>query len=321
MSYESYQKYRADPGLNQSFLKQVIENKVRTFKPSKAMLEGSGIDCLLYTPDEFNERYTVFEDVPTGAMKEEIEKCVIENETFDVNLIANNLKEREFQSNWTEPTLIKNISKYEDYANTILEGIIPISSKDYFRYNNAVSVIKKSEAWKDVFRGTNEYQKDLYANYMVNDESIRCKGLLDDLWIGDDAIITDCKTTSAKNMNEWIELAKALKYPMQAAFYSMLVERNYDVENVSFQWLVYFNYTKQVRLIKCNPFDLYVGKHGCREIKSTYYTPKHEFKSEVIHYGYDDALHIWQQAKELGLPDYDIEHYYSKGITQQSLFF
>lgn len=316
----SYKQYRDDPGLNQSYLKQVLDNKIKNIKPTKKMLDGTGIDCLLYTPDEFSERYCVFNDVPTGALKEEIDKYALENDDFQSIAILNRLREREYQGNWTDATMQKNIQKYEDYAQSIIEGISPISTKDWLRYNEAVSLIKKSDIWKEVNRGTNVYQKDLYADYEIQDYKIRCKGLLDDLWIGDNAIVTDCKFTTAKDMDEWMSIARSFKYPMQMAFYKMLVEKNYNVK-VECQWLVYFAYTKQVKLIKCHPFDIEVGKSGAKCIKEEWYNHKNSFKNESTLYGFEDALEIWQQSQELKLQDFDLEAYYCKNIYFKSIYF
>ena len=322
----SYQQYRDDPGLNQSYLKQVLDNNIRRITPTKKMLDGTGIDCLLYTPDEFTQRYLVFNDVPTGALKEEIEKYVIEKDRFDAYDILQQLRIREYQNNWTDPTMMKNVQKYEDYAQSIIDGVTPISSKDYFRYSEAVSAIKNSEIWKDVFRVTNEYQKDLYCDYIIDEDTkVRCKGLLDDLWIDsgrNKAIVTDCKFTSAKNMDEFFSIARSFKYPLQMAFYKMLVEQNYKSIDVTCQWLVYFSYTKQVKLIKVHPFDLEVGKSGAKCIKEEWYNHNVTHMNEIDVKGYEDAIHIWHQANYLGLDDFDIESYYNKNIyLNQSIYF
>ena len=102
----------------------------------------------------------------------------------------------------------------------------------------------------------------------------------------------------------------------------MLVQSNYNVTNVQCQWLVYFQYTKEVKLIKVHPFDLEVGKSGAKCIKEQWYNHKDDFKYEVDVKGYEDAIAIWYQAQELGLDHFDLESYYNKNIySNQSIYF
>ena len=322
----TYKEYREDPGINQSFLKQVMDNKLTPITATKRMIEGSIIDCMLYTPEEFNTRYAIIENLPSGKLKEVLDFRFLKGKSFNIAEIVETLRDEEYRSNWGNTSLEKEVDKYELYYNVIEDGLYPMTQKEYSKFSYAKENILSSHIWEQVHHGNNEFQKALFAWINIEDESIKIKGLLDDLHIDENkgvATITDCKCTKASN---WLELALSLRYDFQMAYYKELVEQNYPELKVVCQWLVYDMNRKVTSLYKTRDFDLVVGKYGVVKEGTSYFIGHQagvnaEFSTNKTYIsGFMDVLTVYKQCIDLGLNDFDIEAYRNKNIYNKSLY-
>ncbi len=331
-SQNSILTYRENPALNQSFLKQIIgvyDTIIRTEEEKLVMTLGSVVDCLITTPSLFDEMFMVMDaDIkrPSDTMVN-ISQYVFKNTTdFDLNNNSTLLEEAIIKYSYVGnrvwdleakvEKIIKECSEYWEHLK-VSSGKLVIT-KDL--HSQALLIVHKlltSFNTKSYFNVDSHKQMDIYWKCLGE----QCKGLLDWAIEESNSVIQplDIKVTGVNPANyKW--QARKFRNDFQASFYSDgLTALGYIVKpfinivastNPSIEPFVYI-YSER---------DLEVGRNGCRKIKGKYYNHLEEWLEEDYIYGYMDAINIYKQAKELGLPNYDIESYQNKRTKNLNLW-
>jgi hypothetical protein len=304
---QQIREYRDSPALNQTFVKQLLEGKTKTFKPSLASLYGSYLDCMLTSPELLHQIYEV------GAFKRPTDKVVELVEDLFAEITVEPL-------DWEGPedfmyVLHSNLELHTEQVETFL------ATRDYYNNRPKTRVeqfIKEASAyWKfkvDIgektliteeeqlkfeliatrvclHTGIKEYFEDkpgvdIYYQYIFyfTIDGVECKGMAD-IIVVDHAknliTIIDAKFTTARTLKDWIKIAFNLDYPLQLAWYREGIKQNFVGYNTECKWLT-INADCEW-LLPVSNFILKLGKFGgifgqqklttrtdCREIPRTF---------------------------------------------------
>lgn len=334
-------RYNLDEGLNQSFLKKVVnigfnEDDDEFIKPgSKRRLElGSIVDCILTYPEGLDSFMIIEEDIkrPSPAMEKLITNVYKNrssdsiNENEDVFIKAIELSGYVGNKHWNINQKIDKIRKEtEQYWIYLIksEGKTVVTQEEYSKAESLAADVLNFNTTRKYFE---EYvlqevhrQWDLYWECEGN----RCKSLLD-LAIEDvrDGTIQpiDIKVTSVNSRKEWKYVARSMRYDFQGAFYRDAVEANNYICLPFINIVVFTNKNINPFIYVHSDKDYYIGKHGARRMKNTIHTPAFQAIEEEYIYGYLDCIHIYNQSRELRLDHYDIDLFHNKGKTDLNLW-
>lgn len=332
--------YRNNTAVSQSELKGVLSNNVKPFKGNLASMIGNLVDCCLTTPECLTDWFYVsnLTKYPKPQIKlvfDTYYNILVENELpieFDNTHILEVFREIS-NSNSKDDTVLTSLMAEQDYWDSLKEanGRIVVS-QDYWNKCSLIANSIKSNPitfeffQEDLFKEI-EFQKPIYWTY--TDESgttVECKGLID-IFITDHhnktVQIIDIKITG-DSLTTWKRnIARKHNPVFQLAYYYEGINQLYPnyiqlnpvllVENI--------DYPGKPRVFDLSNSDLIHGRHGCIRQKNAIITEEVDisYEEEVIH-GWETALQRYIQAKQLGLPDYDIEYYRNNGRSQLNLW-
>lgn len=218
--------YRESPRINQSLLKDVIKNVTRSEDdvPTDAMEDGTVVDCLITTPELFNDKYLVKNIIlPDGQFKQAIDKIWPDVELDSMEIYKDNLIAAYWEisnNNWKNDTVWNKFLLCKPYWDTLWEakGKKLISYTDFLVYQQVATnlLTGKTGRWltADGLVETIEFQKAIYFDYELDGEVYECKALLDALrfnHVERTVRMVDIKTTGSST-KYWPLLAKKLRY-------------------------------------------------------------------------------------------------------------
>jgi len=165
--------YRSSPRINQSFLKDVIKNFTREDTTNQAMEDGNVVDCLITTPQLFEEKYAVLDIIVPSKQYRETIDLVYANAAFDSLDFYREEIIQTFRSlsgqNWKDDTIFNNVKKEgENYWNSLWKnkGKRILSTNDHERFMSVVNnlLTGKTGHWFEVDGLVEEieYQKALF---------------------------------------------------------------------------------------------------------------------------------------------------------------
>jgi len=191
---EELDQYRSDPGLNQSFLKLVVINDVKS-KPESdtiATYKGSLTDTLTLVPELFDEFYhlTTLDKAPPPQIQQTLEKAYqlqvgggLEPEWDNFTLLQ---VFRELSSVKTnDEKVLENLLKHEDYWNELVLSMgKKVITNDYFTIcSNAKHTLLSHPVTSEYFNNTLfaniSFQVPLYCNFNIEGETVRLKGFFE----------------------------------------------------------------------------------------------------------------------------------------------
>lgn len=336
------QQYKADEGVSQSQLKAVLINNLidKIESDSIATYKGSLTDVLCLVPELFDEFYhlTQLEKEPPPQIKQCLDKAY--QIQIDIGLQPewdNGLLLESFRTISNVKTgddkVLENLLKHENYWEELIQSLgKKVITQDYYNICNSASLTLKShpnvkhcfenDLFSDIL-----YQVPLYCDYTIDDVTIRLKGLLDMLQIdhrNKTVRIRDLKTTSS-SPDEWKYIARKYNYAFQMAYYYNLVNKCYPEYQQLMPELVIYSFAAPnkpfIKVLSLD--DLFGGRYGFERIVATNIYERVEesvaHESIFVH-GWETALQRYIQAKQLGLPDYDIDYHVTKGVSKLNLW-
>jgi hypothetical protein len=332
--------YRNNSAKSQSELKGVLSNNVKPFKGSIASMVGNLVDCCLTTPECLEDWFYVsnLPKYPKPQIKlvfDTYYNILVENELpidLDVTHILEVFREVS-NSNSKDSTVMDSLLAEQDYWDSLKEanGRVIVSQEYWNKCNMVAYSLKTNLITKEFFEENLfleiEFQKPIFWTYTdKNGIQVECKGLLDIFLINhqDKTVqIVDIKTTGDSLVTWKKNIARKHNPVFQLAYYYEGINQLYPqyiqlepvlvVENV--------DYPGKPRVFDLSSTDLVHGRHGCVRQKNTIITEgvDTDYEVEVIH-GWEGAMEKYIQAKQLGLPDYDVEYYATQGKSLLNLW-
>lgn len=330
------EEYSKSDAINQSLLKDVLSGKTVREKHTVYTVLGSLADCLLTTPELFDELYFVsIAGRPTGHIKEIIDYLILNfgdvaedlgelsdeiMEAKEMLDLLNNVKEKD--------TLLKKVLPFYDYyREEVVKGNkVVVTEEEHMEAENLVMQMRTHPVTAHVFANTepNEESKFQIPIYFEL-EGLRCKGLLDILWKNHkDKLVRnrDVKITSS-SLRSFLYNARKYRYDFQAAFYNEGLRQLFpDYEVLPPQLIVYSTSSRKPAIFELTPEDLEIGKEGCTITSSQIHTHRNQSRFEKVRVveGYMDAIEIYKYCKRNNLDDYDMEYHVNQGFYNQSMW-
>ena len=203
--------YRNDNALSYSRLSQFFKNGPKALiynekidTPSLRM--GSLVDCILTSPEEFDDRFYVADiDKFSDTIRKIVERIYLEHEEWTDQICEINedtligiLNEENYQSNWKDRTRIdKIIDLGQDYY-TVLKystGKIVISPQEFSEASQCVQTLKTHPFTYQIFE-CNEDEEIFYQ--------LKFKTTIEDCDNSEVRIMTDCIKVNHKE--KWIQI-------------------------------------------------------------------------------------------------------------------
>ena len=238
------QAYRQVDALSYSILSKMVSHPMNLIamerEETPSLTFGSLVDCLMFTPEEFDKRFTVTDiRKPSGEMLKwfnayleiKVPDSFVLTETDALILKARSVSG--YNSNLLEKTALARFHSECDAYLNVLAGAgdtLIIPTEEYNRAATFVSRLFNNEFVKHYFNNAEkgvytEFQKDIYFEI----QGMPAKSLLDGvLFDEENGCITpfDLKTTSEPLMNFEYEFLK-WKYYIQAALYKYGLQQVY----------------------------------------------------------------------------------------------
>lgn len=277
--------------INQSAIKSFIScdnpsqwknkwiNKTIENKKTNSLSLGSLTDCLLFSPEEFDEKFVFYkEKYPTDKVLDICNSILDDGLVFDDSNIIFKAKEYSFgASTWKNDTIIKKIREEgEYYINYCINNKdkIPFTSQQYEIAECIVNnIINNPKTRKYFFEEEDNCEFIRQKTIESNIEGIPVKGT-PDLFIIDHVkkkiILIDLKTS--RNAYRFKQDIQKFGYALQMSFYKDLLESFYEGYTVdSCMNIVGDTVTCDVYIYIYNEFDLHIEKHGNKWSKGWLY--------------------------------------------------
>lgn len=328
---EKIDNYRRHPGLNQSFLKDVLKNTVETeLEINQAITDGTIIDSMMLTPELFQQDYLIMDvEVPSEQIKKTID-AVAPGALFtgmDDNREALLQAFRSISAvKWSDNTVyMKLVSEGQPYWDALISarGKQVISTAQYDNYRAVFNHLLTGP--------TRPYllpeppvsilmQVPIYFDYEVFelDASFQCKALLDIVLLDEknkEVRCVDVKVTQGST-RYWPSIARKLRYDIQAAWYCEALAKQYPDYKVLNPVYLVESVTSPGKPMayQFTDLDLKSGKHGVQLHRGfAHFYSKHSdnvmqsIKKEYP--GFLEALRIYHHSQKAGLNDYDLDYH------------
>lgn len=284
-SYSSLNRLLFSPSL---FYKDYIL-KDREVKTDKYLVEGKLVHCLVFEPDEVNNKFSV---VPGKSPSDSIRKVLKDmsfrtdaKKLFDVpsEVVLDSLKEINlYQSLKTDEQRIVKIIKdeFEPYWKFLLNTNVDVIDQDTLaKCTEYAEIIKSNEDVMSLFsKAATDFDLDPIQTYAEKplscnliDRPFGLKGIIDFYKVdADEKLVTICdlKTTS-KSISDFRETIDFYKYWLQAAIYCKLVYENLDESekdySIIYKFAVIDSY-KQVYVFDVSSETLSIWTEGLRDV-------------------------------------------------------
>lgn len=317
--------YRESPAINQSTLKRAIGTSGPP-SDSTAMLAGSLVDCLLFTPDLFDHLFFIQRESYEPAVEKLADLLVehIQKEMDDAafqeiwkhnyedardDLILWACEEIGFQPRWGAEAKLRNLTDLNvgDDAKKNLHLIQCVNDKLDAFGKKTVTVEARQEA-QVIARRAAQFIFDTYADLVRDEwtyvpqqpvyftyEGHPCKGLLDCAWYSPskatpEIIPVDFKLTNYSLRSAHYQLRK-MRTDFQAAFYSEgLAITNPNAFIHKFEIIMYSTVDDAFERIILSEEDLLVGKYGMKRTEQWPVTKDQHIIREKSIYGFHDAF-------------------------------
>lgn len=345
------QEYRQDSGISQSFLTNLINNRMGQRQVTDSMLLGSLVDCMLTEPDEVNDRFQVIEAKAGDKPKQIVDHIINAGFRQDIAEIDRAYMYGlfdlyEYRTNYADQMDVRRLLKFYqdsgDYYNMrVAYGHKHIISQEL--YDNAERIankFKEGRYTKPFFELDVTVYNQMKIFFEIN--GVPVKSMLDRVLVneGKDIIIhgknnafvfpeksilpIDFKVISGK-----FSLRK-FRYDIQGSFYSkalkswMLDNRLEDYELLPMHFFVYQE--PECLIYRLSETDSMIGEYGAIKtidhnglsyVPATNTIPMHIIDSrlDLPILGWRQALYMYRWYMENN-EDYHnpIEHILNDGI-------
>jgi hypothetical protein len=343
--------YRENPAINQSRLVALSHGigsykfqKKEDFTPDPFLI-GGAVDCLLTTPDQFEDRFIVSSDLTFTSKVAKIIKTVydeVEKPAHGINHYEKELLEeaviQDYGQKWKEGTVWGKIVEQNILWDTLCasEGRDIIGKNHIPIIDRCVDTLKNHPFSKKIINYDIdvEYQKEVYFKHreldckalldkvIVND--LYCNLVLSDITIPPKSILPIDIKTIGQSVKSFPTSFRKYRYDVQSSWYMLALKKEYPNYNIlPMLFVVVSTSTKEYPLIYKTVWDdLYIGKYGGKkEWNNTLSYKKYIKQPDVL--GYEQMIDLYLQ--QLSLPEevqfkYDYHIYKNNGIIEKSLW-
>lgn len=232
------ENYRDHPAINYSKLKALADHPRKVdeeIEMNKGMIFGDAMDCMLFTPEEFDDKFYVadLENLPSDNIQNIID-AVVEKHGLEITneTVLAEAKQQNYGSNWKDSTRLRKI--LEDgggarYAEILLnsEDKHILSIDKHAEIAHAVEVLQNHEWTAPIIRGDLEDHQDRFTQYpAMSIGDYNFKALFDLIILDHDRqriYPYDLKFTSRPVTHFDSEFIKR-KYYIQAALYTHVLK-------------------------------------------------------------------------------------------------
>lgn len=328
--------YFEDPSINQSYLKNVMKNPlgfVSFKKKGKALSIGSAVDCILTTPELYNETFIEIPNIKTSKDVMKILDYVYEKDLdiTDVDLIIHLANQPYYGKEESAPYCGHMTNKQKRYERIVNEeslayveylknknGRTLIDPKNLQVINHCVNLFENHIFVQDMIN----YQKcynQLFLKFKYRDYD--CKALLDKVLINDtnetikfycgielpphSLLPIDIKTGAGRpeSLNEYM---MKWRIDFQLAWYYSALKwsKGYSDYHICNPVIIYTQtniYTQYPSVKQLSLNELYMGRYGAWEHNSIImpnYEYKYPHRQGFKYYGFEQALSILEMYDE-----------------------
>ncbi|MBU0846933.1 PD-(D/E)XK nuclease family protein [Patescibacteria group bacterium] len=210
-------------------------------KPTKEMLFGSLVDCILTTPEKISEVFHISDvPLPSKGIANIIDTLAQQNndiasldsiEDLDIFSIA---RMQDYYNNRGRDTIVAEVrAKGGDYFNDIINGLgkYIVSADDLLSANKVVEVLR-THPMSSVFlnSGVILYQHKLKFEDKIDDNTVTYNGIPDIIRITENQLqIIDLKTVNY-NATDFARSLYKYKYYLQPPMYIDLVNKGFSFD-------------------------------------------------------------------------------------------
>jgi len=237
--------YRQHPAINQSLLKALANHPEKVLEDDKDWSDGlefgDALDIILFTPDEFNEKYYVtdMDNLPQDNVKDIMQIVVANMKEGDNGYMDKDVLKAAAQvgygQSWKPETLLRKVlNEYNghEYARQLIEskGKKTLSIERHMQITHAVETLKRHEF-------TSRFVSDKLPEHMErlvqvplmapsHKQPVWYKGLLDLMLVNHEHKVIypwDLKSTGTNVLYFPSQIMK-FRYDLQAALYTYILE-------------------------------------------------------------------------------------------------
>lgn len=349
---ETLQEYRSNTGLSQSFLKKVLSNDTREIKQTVPMIIGSLLDAKLTSPNLVDSLYHKGivkrpSDTIKGFIDELYTQELEETPNFKFkefeeykDVIISKAREANYQPRWGDDAVWNSVVKEgQAYWDELIEaqGRTLVTDEEWQTTEIITSMTMSNSLTGRYFVDQKEvdiyYQCPLYGQ---DEAGQLLKGLADMIVVEHETktvYLIDIKTSTARNIQEWMNICRQKSYPFQMSFYHFMLKhslKDFGAEDYKIlcRWMVipYSVESFKPWIIPCSAELLQVGKYGYSVVKDVNVLGKAiSYATNPYKDGWMNALSVYRRSQELGIKDYDVKWYLHNGklseADTESLFF
>lgn len=237
--------YEAE-GLNYSTLAQLDSNNPGLVfregnerKSFPAMEKGSLVDCLITSPEEFNDRFIISEVTElSDSLKGIIDQLIILDKPYTAEALLEVAKEVGVggKSNWSDETILKRVktTETEKYFNEkkLTTDKTKITQAIYDQARNVVEVLKTHGYSSWIFNPEPGCEVMYQVAVYWEEKGIPCKALLDIIFIDHNKKLIypiDLKIKSESKYS-FIKSFIRYKYYLQAVWYGRAVFKKFETQ-------------------------------------------------------------------------------------------
>ncbi len=282
-SYSSLNKLLFSPSL---FYKDYILRD-REIKTDKYLVEGKLVHCLVFEPENLNDKFNIVpEKTPTDSTRKILHRVYEKDSTVDImsadDLILEALKEQNLHQKLNEDSArLKKIQTPEAqvYWKFIANPNVDVIDQETLqRCTEYAEIIKGNKDVISLFESVQtDFDLDPVQTYAekplecaLKDRPFGLKGIVDFYKVDDtEKLVTICDLkTTGKSIADFKETIDFYNYWLQAAIYAKLVFENLDESqqdyNFIFKFVVIDKY-KQVYVFDVSPETLSAWTQGLEE--------------------------------------------------------
>lgn len=282
-SYSSLNKLLFSPSL---FYKDYILRD-REIKTDKYLVEGKLVHCLVFEPENLNDKFNIVpEKTPTDSTRKILHRVYEKDSTVDImsadDLILEALKEQNLHQKLNEDSArLKKIQTPEAqvYWKFIANPNVDVIDQETLqRCTEYAEIIKGNKDVISLFESVQtDFDLDPVQTYAekplecgLKDRPFGLKGIVDFYKVDDtEKLVTICDLkTTGKSIVDFKETIDFYNYWLQAAIYAKLVFENLDESqqdyNFIFKFVVIDKY-KQVYVFDVSPETLSAWTQGLEE--------------------------------------------------------
>lgn len=208
LSYSTLKKFETPITL----INYLVDKRTKVFIPTEGMIYGSLCDLLLFTPDDYDTKFTVA-NVPTTALMIAFAGELIQLGKAEGLEMTEDLVETIYSNHYKSGTYEKTWDKLKGFVNGKIEGKDICSAQQKEEADNLIGALKKHNEVDDVLQQIVTTQKKIQWIY----DGWKFIGYYDAFMEGNN--IMDGKYTKDANPENFYRDIYNMKYHLQSGMY------------------------------------------------------------------------------------------------------